>query len=185
MAQPASIANTSGEHIDTLNGADGVARLKMGIGDKALAGLTPHGAWEGLATHAEGDTFTAGDGLAVMGGVEAVAGPVHPLVVDANGFLLTKPATGGSVGDRGGTLTAGATSQEVMASNDGRRYLLIQNVDPTEAMWIYFDGAAVIGTPSLLIKAGEKFVMEGSYVTADSVDVIATTIGHPFSAFEA
>jgi hypothetical protein len=95
MSVPPSIKNTDSQSIDTLYGADGVGRLKRAVGDFDTGSLTPHEAWEGVASHQDGDTFVTADGVVVIGGVDGTT--VRKLAVDASGNLivaLTLPATG-------------------------------------------------------------------------------------------
>ena len=87
--------------------------------------------------------------------------------------------------DRSGTLTAGAVAQQLAPANLSRTYLLIQNEHATEVMWINFTTTAVQSQPSLQIAALATFVMETAAASTEVISVIATTIGHPWSAKEA
>lgn len=182
MVAPASVKNTLNQSIDTAYHADGTGRVKLAIGDKDI-GLATHGAWQGVATHANGETFTAGDGVAVVAGLDSST--VRALLVDAIGRLLAVLVpTQGSLTDKSGALAAGATSEVLAAPNASRKYLFVQNVHASEDMWINFGVAAVLDKPSIKIVAGGGFVMEGSYVSTQSVNVIATTVGHKWTAKE-
>lgn len=185
MVQPASIVNTATQSTDTIYGADGTARVKMAIGDKAV-GLTPHGAWQAVATHTEGDALTAADGVVVSAGVVPGTSVIVPLLVDVDGRVSVSlsPASGNTV-DWGGVVAADAISQEVMGVNLTRKYLFIQNLDDAEDLWIDFTADAVIDSPSIRLLPNDTYVMEASYVTSEAVNVIAASNGHKFSAKEA
>src|SRR5258708_5888142 len=91
----------------------------------------------------------------------------------------------GTLQDRSGTITTGAASQVAAAANVGRQYLLIQNLDTTEDLWVNFGAAAAITTPGSIRvpKAGGTepsfLLFDGSAaVPTASVNVNATTLGH-------
>lgn len=185
MAQPVSIRNDRDQSIDTIFTVDGDKKIKLGVGLKNI-GLTDEAAWQGVASHTDGEAFEAGDGLAVIGGVDG-SGNVHRFLVDANNRVVAAIAPQqGVLTDRSGSLAAGNTSQQMMASNATRKYLLIQNVDTAEDLWFTFGGsAAVKDQPSLKLAPGGSFVMEGSFISTEAVQVIALTTGHKWSAKEA
>lgn len=79
------------------------------------------------------------------------------------------------------TIAAGATSQQVFAENPGRKYLLFQN-QSAENMFLDFGINAVADVPAIRIPPGASFVMESSFVSGDSVHVIAATLGSKFTA---
>lgn len=185
MTQPLSINNTRGQSLDVIVDDDGTIRLKKAVGVKTPGGLTNESAWQGVASHIEGDTFVADDGVLVGAGVDGSL-VVHPTLVDVDGRVVVRlqPASGG-VTDRSGAITVGGTQQTLAAVKLDRKYLLIQNVDASEEMWINFTTTAVADKPSIKIPAGGGFVMEGSYVTSELVSVVAATTGHKWTAKEA
>jgi hypothetical protein len=183
MAQPDSILNVRGQSTDTLYGADGVARAKLGVGSKDV-GLTPDAAWQGVATHMDGDDFITSDGIVVMGGIDG-SDKARALAISADGGLtLTMLPSAGTLNDKSGTITTGDTAQTLAVVNADRRYLFIQNVDTSEDLWINFTTAAVKDEPSIKIEAGGSFTMEGSFVSTELVSVIAATTGHKWTAKE-
>jgi len=186
MAQPASILNTRSQSIDTMYAADGTPSAKLAVGNKIPAGQSEVFAWQGVATHVTDEAnYASGDGVVVVGGVYSDDTPV-PLLVDSAGRLLAvQVPTQGSLTDRSGTITAGTTHQELAAANGSRRYLMVQNLDGTEDLWINFGADAEIATAgSILIKAGVIFEMKDAFVSTQSVSVNATTTAHKFTAKE-
>jgi hypothetical protein len=121
---------------------------------------------------ATGLLAAAGDPIATSGGPEAT---VAPHLVQGLRRDLT---------DQSGTIASGGVAQTLMAANPTRAYLLIENVDPSEDLWIDFTADAVVGQPSILIAPRSGFVMDG-FVSGEAVSVIAATTSHPFSAREA
>lgn len=187
MANANSPLNGQGRQIALYVGADGVARIPLVVGDKTPAGGTTHAGWIGV-THAQGDAVAAGDGVQVIAGIPVGSLPQNatPIRVDSEGRVLARVVpTGGAISDFSGSLVAGATSQELMPANTSRRYLLIINPSTaTESLWIDFGTDAVVGSPSIELQPGGVFVMEGNFVSTDAINVIATTISHPFTAKE-
>lgn len=103
------------------------------------------------------------------------------------------PSTG-SVTERSGSVTLGGTSQQMMAANTSRKYLLIQNPSTTagqniataETLFVRFGStAATVNTgTSFEIVSGASLVMEGSFVSTQAVQVIAATTAHKWLAVE-
>lgn len=186
-ADTVSVTNSTLQRIDTVWGSDGAPHIKLGIGTKDVAGDTETGAWQGVATHTDGATFEANDGVVVLGGVDPT-GNAKALAVNADGeqvatFVPTPLA--GALTDRSGTITVANTDQEMMAAATGRKYLFIQNLDAAEDLWINFNGAAAVGTVgSICLGPYESFERDGGFIPTQSVHVIATTISHKFTAKE-
>ena len=87
--------------------------------------------------------------------------------------------------DRSGTIAAGGTSQVLAAANTARVKLFVQNpASATEGLWINFGIAAVIGQPSIEIPPGSSFSMSPLDIELESVNIIAATTGHSFTAKE-
>lgn len=183
MAAPTSILNTRSQSTDTLFGPDGVSKIKLGIGSKAVSGLTALGAWQGVATHIDGATFAASDGVIALAGVEGTT--VRKILVDSSGHLLVAITSGGgALTNISGSIAAGATAQTISAATPARRYFFIQNLDASEDLWINFGTAAVADQPSIKIEAGGSFSMEDSFVSTQLISVIAATTGHKYTAKE-
>ena len=82
---------------------------------------------------------------------------------------------GGSLVDGSGALTG--SSQQVFAANMSRQYLLIQNIDATNAVWVNFGTAAVADQPSIKLAAGASVEYSASgtgVVPTSAVNVIGT-----------
>lgn len=91
---------------------------------------------------------------------------------------------GGTLTDGSGTITTGGTSQQALASNTSRVYLLVQNVGDVD-LWVDFGTAAVQTQPSILLRSGGALTFEGVFVPTGTVNVIGATTGEPFVAKEA
>jgi hypothetical protein len=89
----------------------------------------------------------------------------------------------GAVTNRSGTITTGGTSQQIMAANATRRYLLIQNISDT-VMWCNFAIAAVQDQPSFRIGVGESFTMQNLAVSSEAIHCIGATAAKAFVAKE-
>lgn len=90
----------------------------------------------------------------------------------------------GALTASGVAITLGATAETLLAANNARRYLFIQNRDAAETMFINFGGTAVDDETSIEIVAGQSFVMEGSFISTDAVSVLAATNGHEVACYE-
>ncbi len=174
MAAPVSAVNTRGQSTDSIYLTDGSERIKLAIGDVS-ASLDVNAAWQGVATHVDDDTFASNDGIVIIGGVDETDG-VTPrrTVVDVNGRLVTAPVVApGAFTDHSGTIAVADTSEEIIGSDTDRKYVLIQNQDVTFDLWINFGIAAVKDQPSVRIPPLGAFVMEGTFITSQSVTAIS------------
>lgn len=89
----------------------------------------------------------------------------------------------GTFTDRSGTITVGGASQQVMAANADRKYLLFVN-SSDEIQWINFGGDAVATQPSIPIQPQGSFVMESGFINTGALHVIGATTGKIFTAKE-
>lgn len=86
--------------------------------------------------------------------------------------------------NRSGTTSATpSTSTQIMAENLNRKYLFIQNVGTT-TIWIDFTNSAVLTQPSISLDPGASFVMEGTSVSYEVINVISKGVSVPYTAKE-
>lgn len=118
-----------------------------------------------------------------------------PVVIASDQAALAvdpSAARRGTLTDRSGTMTAGATAQSLAGANAARKYLLITNpltateqgIAAAETLWINFTTTAVRTQPSIPLEPGQTFVMEAGYVSTEAISVISTTIAHVYVAKE-
>lgn len=181
----ANLVNSLNQSLDTIFSRTGspIGKLKLALGSKSVAGDTDTAAYQGVATHIVGDTFASGDGVMAVSGVAADGTTMKPMLVDTTGRV--------AIGDRGSLtdaanldLDVAATSQSLFAANVARKFLLIQNLDAAEDLWVNFGAAATIDKPSIKIAAGQILRFDGNFIPTQSVTVIATTINHKYTAKE-
>lgn len=106
----------------------------------------------------------------------------------------TSPIVNGALTDRSGTLTLGASSQVIMPANATRKAFNIYNpstaalqaIAVAESIFIKFGAAATIDGKSYEILPGGSFdsATFGNFVSNQTINLIATTIGHTFAASE-
>lgn len=109
--------------------------------------------------------------------------------VPVTGTVSTTPALGSFV-NVSGQITAGGSSQQVVAANAARKHFIIQNpttsalqgVASAEPIWINFGSAATIGTPSIELNPGGSYDTGNGPCPNDAIFVIAATTGHKFTA---
>lgn len=130
---------------------------------------------------AAADGATLAGNPVLMGGSDGTN--AQTVLTDGQGNLLTG-AGRGTLTDKSGALAAGATSETLMASNAARRYFFIQNVDAAEDLWIDFTTAAVRDKPSIKLGPGQAYENPSHYCSTEAIKVIATTIGHKWTAKE-
>lgn len=92
-----------------------------------------------------------------------------------------RAASPGTLTDRSGTATT--TSATLAAANANRKYIFIQNVS-TGDIWINFTTAATNASPSIRIDASGVFVMEGSFISTEAINIRSNTSTRPFVAKE-
>lgn len=160
MSLPNFPSDGQGERIDAVVTSGNVANYKLGVGT-----VTPGSqaaSWAGSATHTADGVVGASDGVIVVRSLSAAAV------------------------DKSGSLTSGGTAQQLAAANTTRHYLLIQNIDGSEDMWVSFTGTAAGSTAgSFLIPAKGMLAFDGNYVPTGAVSIVAATTGHKWSALEA
>jgi hypothetical protein len=94
----------------------------------------------------------------------------------------------GDTTDNSGTIASGGVSQELFASNSGRKWLLIQNLGlvggsaNNASLWVNFTSAASAGAGSYQVQAGGSFEMDCSFVTIEQVNIVGPTTGQTFTA---
>ena len=152
MAAPASQKNDTNQSLDTLYGADGTGRLKIGIGDVTLTGLTPKGAAQAVGTHIKDEAIASGDTLVLMG-VSDDGGNVVPVVLDASGNLPV--VFGGALG---------------AISLDGGSLPVVQydGLDTTREPKVFksFSGTVITSETTIWTPAsGKKFRLMGFVIT--------------------
>lgn len=90
----------------------------------------------------------------------------------------------GPLTSRSGTIAVAATSQQLMAENLARRYVLVVNPG-TNTIWIRPGvAAATQAQPSIPILANGSYVMEGSMICTQAWQIIGPAAGDPFTAYE-
>ena len=140
------------------------------------------------------NTGTGGDVIATedVGGIKfqkvkinlGVAGSDGGVVSNANPLPIEFPQATG-VQKSGITSPTVSTNTVVMAANTSRNGWLIRNTHATASIWINELGvSAVVGQPSLEIKAGELFICPLNYVVTTAINVISSTASVPFTARE-
>lgn len=110
---------------------------------------------------------------------------------DTNPLPVIWNAPRGTFTDRSGNITTGGTSQQLMAVNANRKYLIIVNPTvATENLYINFTSAATVAiaqataTSSIPIAPGGSYNLGFSEITTEAVNIIAATTAHAFIAKE-
>lgn len=93
--------------------------------------------------------------------------------------VISSTTKGVLVDYSGTTALLSGTSTQIAPSNPNRKYLFIQNVGKA-SIWINFTQDATQNQPSIQLAPGASFVMEGSSVTTEAVNVVSGIISVPF-----
>jgi hypothetical protein len=184
MAQPISIQNSTNQKIDPIvDIATGDVKLKGSVGTRTGVGsLSDDVGWQAVATHETGaDTWEANDPAAVLAGVYDGT-DVLPMLVDALGRLLVvTKGSSGNLTDYSGT--AGVADATVVAANPDRQYLFFQNVSNVD-LWINFNVAAALDSPSIKVPPDGSMVWEGNFVPTQALHVISGTATKKYTCKE-
>lgn len=100
--------------------------------------------------------------------------------------MPVQPRAGGSgaLVDFSGQSTDTA-SHQIIATNNDRGYLLIQNNHATADLWVNFGIDAVTHQPSIYVPAGVTMVWgDGGYMPIQAVFMIATAVGATYTIKE-
>lgn len=114
----------------------------------------------------------------------------YPATVTQAGALVvavtSSAGSGISITNRSGTLTTGSTSQQVMAANPSRSYLLVQNpVAATETLFVAAGyTATTVSGQQLALAPGGTWIAQGPSTPTDAINVNAATSAHVFTAWE-
>ena len=73
--------------------------------------------------------------------------------------------------------TTGGVSQQMIAQQQDRHYLFIQNADSVR-MWVDWGKSATMGWPSVFLDPGDNLTEEGNFVSGEAVFVISSKAGH-------
>jgi hypothetical protein len=109
--------------------------------------------------------------------------PSGTQLVDGSAVSQPVTATKGTLTNRSGSVTLGGTSQQVMAANATRKYLLFENIS-TEDMYINFTAAALADDASIKIVPNGSYILEDSFISTEAVNVVSATTGSKFVAKE-
>lgn len=102
----------------------------------------------------------------------------------SNGNKLLAFSSNGIFIDRSGTTSSTPnTSTQIAPINLSRKYIFIQNVDEA-TIWINFTSAATIGQPSIELTGGSSFVLEGTSISTEAINVISASTSVPYTVKE-
>jgi hypothetical protein len=142
MPNPTALINGNGMAQDTPVDDGGDGYLKLAVGSKVVAGADAAGAWQGAATHVDGEAFEAADGVVLVAGYDAVGDAIIKLRADSNGKLM---GSAGKLAHGGMQMTAGA------------REAITTTPTPCSGALVkaYDDNAATIWVGGSLVTAGK------------------------------
>lgn len=138
--------------------------------------------FDGTATGTADVNLIEVGGAAVSLGQKLMA-TSFPVVIASDQSPFSVAPVRGAITNRSGTITSGGASQILAAANATRSYFFIQNIS-TNILWINFGVAAAQDSPSIKLLPESTFVMEGGFVSIDSVTIIGPTTGAKFVAKE-
>lgn len=133
--------------------------------------------------------------IATCGSISGLPlGDFHALYMTPDGRLCIN--TGGTSGSqpvdtvvqgvavyRGGTITTGGTSQQLMAANPARRGFSVQNQSTTD-LYIKVGQTATTSNVSLRLSPGQFYETQPQHVSPSMVHIIGATTGQAFYATE-
>jgi hypothetical protein len=121
--------------------------------------------------------------------VQTIGGTASPSFTRAINRLQSSqaaPKVSGFVGaltdGSGSTSGTPSTSTQIFAANPARHYLMIQNLDATNTIWINFGSAATAGSGSIALTAGASLFQETNGVSNQTVNVLSAAASVNFTA---
>src|SRR5574340_1320349 len=150
MANPNFPIDGQSERIDCYVDATGAVYLKLAVANKAVAGATNAAAWLGTATHANGGTVGASDGVVLLAGLNGTT--TKPVAVDTSGNLQITTASAGTqtVGGVAASGSAVSGNPVLVGGSDGtnaRSVLTDTAGHPLVVPGGYTDGAETFASP--------------------------------------
>lgn len=146
MANSNSPLNGQGDRIEGLAHTGGAPKQKTGLGAIAITGATDGGAWEASASHLDGATFAASDGVDLFAGL--VGTLVKAIALDANAQL------GGTVDNISILASSSRTTTQTSAD---------QTNPYARGIAVVLD-MTVVGTGSVTLAIQGKDPVSGKYV---------------------
>ena len=165
MANSNSPLNGQGNQIEGLTHTSGVAKQKTGIGAIAITGSTDAGSWLAVASHLDGVTFVAADGVHLLAG-KTTAGLVKAVAVD-DAFQL------------GGTVevtilaSAGRTTTQTQAD---------QTNPYARGIQVILD-MTVVGTGSVTLEIDGKDPASGKYYALLTGAAVVTNVTNVYRVY--
>ena len=89
-------------------------------------------------------------------------------------------SSSGTLQNSSGTIVSANVSQVAVGALLGRKYLAIQNVSSGD-LWFNFTNLATTSTPSFKLTANGSFVMDGTFVSSEAINIIGGTGGQGFT----
>lgn len=183
MPNPDFPTDGQGSEVDALVNADGDAYLKLGVGTKLPFGASTSAAWAGSASHTDGATFVALDGVMLAAGFVAGGTTVKKMLVDANGVLLANapyPVTVLGTGAR--TATATQADQTVFGAYRGIVVVLDVTIAGTGSITLSIEGKDPVSGTYRVILAGAAVttISTNVYKVYPTITAVANSIAQDF-----
>ncbi len=102
----------------------------------------------------------------------------------SNRYPVESKPLAGTLTDRSGTITTGATAQQIAAANPSRLGWCLQNLDPSSDLWVSSLANAVQSQPSIRISPGALYETPPGGQGLGVISVIGPTTGQAFTARE-
>ncbi len=189
-AAPTYTAGSNPLSLDLSGNLRTVISGALATGSNVIGGVTQSGTW----TVQPGNTANTTPWLTKLSdGTNAVAiksASTAPVAIDTALVVAISPNSGptdtvikATATDRGGTITAGGTAQQLMAANAARRGYSVQN-QSTGDIYINAMTTATIDYHSLKIPAGSLYETTSTHVGPGAVSIIGATTGQAYYARE-
>jgi hypothetical protein len=173
----------------TSSGGGGGGAVTVANGADVAEGSTTDSAVTGdsagtVNSHLRGLTKTIGDptDAAVGDATGTLNAHARQIAALLTGNIKVTPYSSSFI-DHSGTLTSSNVAQTVMAANNSRKSLLIQN-NSSQTVWINFGTSAVFSQPSIKLEAGAGYVMDNFDISPESISVIGSVTGQSYTAKE-
>jgi hypothetical protein len=181
------IGGIQGVYVDNSANLNALTIL-FSTGQRLIIPASAQGMWPVISSlqlrYTVSTTIFAGSATIILLDVPTAYTQWGPITVNVPGVVLTP--TQGVYTNRGGTITLGGTSQQIMAVNAARKRMIIQNPSSEiESLFMNFTAAANAGNnTSFELMPGGYFDSAFGPVSTEAINVVAATTGHKFVAKE-
>ena len=98
--------------------------------------------------------------------------------------LPVRPIAASGIVNRSVSIISANVAQTLAATFATRNFLMVQNLDTVNALWLNFDATAVSGISSMRLQPMSMFLLQGGFVPTGSISVFTSSTSVSIFAVE-